>query len=66
MLRERSIESVLLPYVEAGEFAGAAALTWRDGAIHDIAREAKTIREAVAFDRLPICQTLVCEIRPER
>jgi len=37
MRGEESIESVLLPHVEAGELAGAAALTWRDGAIQDIA-----------------------------
>jgi CubicO group peptidase (beta-lactamase class C family) len=37
MLTKKSIESVLLPYVKAGELAGAAALVWRNGAIHDIA-----------------------------
>ena len=37
MRKRSSIDSVLLPYVEAGELAGAAALTWRDGEIQDIA-----------------------------
>ena len=37
MRTNESIESVLLPHVEAGELAGAAALTWRDGEIRDIA-----------------------------
>src|SRR5689334_2262387 len=37
-MRERkSIESVLLPYVETGRLAGAAALMWHDGEIRDIA-----------------------------
>jgi CubicO group peptidase (beta-lactamase class C family) len=35
--KQGSIESVLLPYVESGRLAGAAALTWRDGEIRDIA-----------------------------
>jgi len=37
MTGTHSIEDALLPAVEAGELAGAAALVWRDGAIQQIA-----------------------------
>jgi CubicO group peptidase (beta-lactamase class C family) len=37
MTLTHSIEDALLPAVEAGELAGAAALVWRDGAIQQIA-----------------------------
>lgn len=37
MLKQGSIESVLRPYVEAGQLAGVAALSWRDGEIQDVA-----------------------------
>jgi CubicO group peptidase (beta-lactamase class C family) len=37
VLEKKSIESVLLPHVEAGELAGAAALIWRDGGVQDTA-----------------------------
>src|SRR5579872_6714693 len=31
------IEDALLPTIEAGELAGAAALVWRDGAVRQVA-----------------------------
>jgi CubicO group peptidase (beta-lactamase class C family) len=34
---KKSIETILLPYIEAGELAGAAALIWREGEIQDVA-----------------------------
>ena len=37
MTGKNPIEQALLPGVEAGEFAGAAALVWRDGALRPIA-----------------------------
>ena len=37
MTEKNPIEQALLPGVEAGEFAGAAALVWRNGAVRQIA-----------------------------
>ena len=37
MTGKNPIEDALLPGVEAGELAGAAALVWRNGAVHQIA-----------------------------
>ena len=37
MTEKHSIEQAIRPGVEAGEFAGAAALVWRNGAVHQTA-----------------------------
>src|SRR6187401_589453 len=37
MTRKNPIEDALLPEVEAGELAGAAALVWRNGAVRHVA-----------------------------
>jgi hypothetical protein len=37
MTGKNPIEDALLPRVEAGELAGAAALVWRNGAVRQIA-----------------------------
>ena len=37
MTGNNAIEDALLPAIEAGELAGAAALVWRNGAVRHIA-----------------------------
>jgi CubicO group peptidase (beta-lactamase class C family) len=37
MTGKNLIEGVLLPVIEAGQLAGAAALVWRNGAVHQVA-----------------------------